>query len=58
MAVQEAIRFYAKILGAENLDIDRVIEDLDLPAIISKNFNMLSQGQKKRVSIARTLYRH
>ncbi len=42
------------MLGAENSDFDRVIEDLDLSATSSKNFNMLSQGQEKRVTITRT----
>ena len=57
LTVIEAIRFYAKIEGASENDIDRVTAQLDLKGLLTKRFSQLSQGQKKRVSIARIFLR-
>ncbi|MDR2202892.1 MAG: ABC transporter ATP-binding protein [Nitrososphaerota archaeon] len=53
MSVRDALRFYAGILGAGEADVDRVIDLLKLGELSAKRFGQLSQGQKKRVSVAR-----
>jgi ABC-2 type transport system ATP-binding protein len=53
MSVINALRFYAGILGAGEADVDRVIDLLKLGELSAKRFGQLSQGQKKRVSVAR-----
>jgi ABC-2 type transport system ATP-binding protein len=53
MNVVNALRFYANIAGATEADVNRVIELLDLGELSVKRFGQLSQGQKKRVSVAR-----
>jgi ABC-2 type transport system ATP-binding protein len=52
MTVRDALGFYASIEGG---DVARVIETLDLGPLVDTKVNKLSQGQKKRVSIAKTL---
>jgi len=53
LRVAEALRFYAMVEGATPQDVDRVIRSLALDDLQSRFFSELSQGQKKRVSIAR-----
>ncbi|MCL2134003.1 MAG: ABC transporter ATP-binding protein [Candidatus Bathyarchaeota archaeon] len=53
MSVRDALRFYAGIVGAGEADVDRVIDLLKLGELSVKRFGQLSQGQKKRVSVAR-----
>jgi ABC-2 type transport system ATP-binding protein len=53
MSVRDALRFYAGIVGAGEADVDRVIDLLKLWELSVKRFGQLSQGQKKRVSVAR-----
>ncbi|MDR1992054.1 MAG: ABC transporter ATP-binding protein [Nitrososphaerota archaeon] len=53
MSVRGALRFYAGIVGAGEADVDRVIDLLKLGELSVKRFGQLSQGQKKRVSVAR-----
>jgi len=53
MSVIDALRFYAGIVGAEESDVNRVIDLLKLRELSTKRFGQLSQGQKKRVSVAR-----
>ncbi|MDR2707620.1 MAG: ABC transporter ATP-binding protein [Nitrososphaerota archaeon] len=53
MSVLNALRFYAGIIGASEADIDKVIGMLGLSDLVAKRFGQLSQGQKKRVSVAR-----
>jgi len=53
MNVVNALRFYANIAGATETDVNRVLDLLDLRALSTKRFGQLSQGQKKRVSVAR-----
>ena len=52
MTVREALDFYASIEGG---DVTRVMATLDLVALADTKVPSLSQGQKKRVSIAKTL---
>jgi len=53
MNVTNALRFYANIAGATDADVTRVIDLLNLKDLSTKRFGQLSQGQKKRVSVAR-----
>lgn len=53
MNVVNGIRFYADVEGATEADVQRAIGLLDLKELAGMRFNQLSQGQKKRVSVAR-----
>jgi ABC-2 type transport system ATP-binding protein len=53
LRVEEALRFYATVEGATPADVERVIKNLGLEELRNSFFSTLSQGQKKRVSIAR-----
>ena len=53
MNVSEGLRFYAGVQGAGQDAVDRVTRLLDLEEFEGMRFNQLSQGQKKRVSVAR-----
>ncbi|ACP56426.1 ABC transporter ATP-binding protein [Saccharolobus islandicus] len=50
MTVREALNFFSKVLGG---DPDRVIEEFKLSELLDKKIADLSQGQKKRVAIAK-----
>ncbi len=52
MTVRDALGFYASIEGG---DVPKVIETLSLGPLVDSKVSKLSQGQKKRVSIAKTL---
>ncbi len=52
MTVRDALGFYASIEGG---DVPKVIETLSLGPLVESKVSKLSQGQKKRVSIAKTL---
>ena len=54
MTVRRALDFYAKIEGG---DADEVITLLNLEELVDKKVSDLSQGQKKRVSIAKVFLR-
>ncbi len=51
--VEEALRFYATVQGASEPDVARVVRLLDLGELRGRFFSELSQGQRKRASIAR-----
>jgi ABC-2 type transport system ATP-binding protein len=51
--VEEALSFYATVEGVGKREIERVIQMLGIQDIRTRFFSELSQGQKKRVSIAR-----
>lgn len=53
MTVGEALRFYAQIEGATQEDIERVVSQLELTKLFGRRLAQLSQGQRKRVSVAR-----
>ncbi len=53
MRVVEALQFYAGIEGAGREDVDRVVDLLQLRDLSERRYGQLSQGQKKRVSVAR-----
>jgi ABC-2 type transport system ATP-binding protein len=54
MTVSQALRFYANLEGG---DPNRVLEELNLQELANKKISDLSQGQKKRVSIAKVFLR-
>ncbi len=53
MKVIEALDFYARIEGASGNDLDRVCNTLSIGELRGKRLSQLSQGQRKRVSVAR-----
>ena len=53
MKVEDGLRFYADVEGGGEEDVKRVIDLLDLRQLAGLRFTQLSQGQKKRVSVAR-----
>ncbi len=57
MRVIDALRFYATIDKVGDDSVNRVLDLLELQDLKLKYFNQLSQGQKKRVSIARIFLR-
>ncbi len=57
MRVREALRFYATIEGVGDDAVARALQLLDLEQLQDQYFGQLSQGQKKRVSVARIFLR-
>ena len=57
MKVKDALRFYANVEKGGEEDVKRVISMFDLEDLNQKYFSQLSQGQKKRVSVARIFLR-
>jgi ABC-2 type transport system ATP-binding protein len=53
LKVEESLRFYATVQGASEQDVERVVRLLGLEELRRKFFSELSQGQRKRASIAR-----
>ncbi len=53
LRVDEALRFYASVQHAGRDDVERVLRLLEIDGLRHRYFAELSQGQKKRVSIAR-----
>jgi ABC-2 type transport system ATP-binding protein len=53
LRVEEALRFYASVEGANQADVDRVVKLLEIAPLRDRFFSQLSAGQRKRVSIAR-----
>jgi len=53
LRVDEALQFYSKVQGVSGRDVERVIGLLSLGDLRHRFFSELSQGQRKRVSIAR-----
>ncbi|MEM3671271.1 MAG: ABC transporter ATP-binding protein, partial [Thermoprotei archaeon] len=57
MRVGEGLEFYAKMNGTTPQGLEGVVELLNLGELYSKTFSSLSQGQRKRVSVARIFLR-
>ncbi len=53
LRVEEALKFYATVEGVGDSDVERVVQMLGIQELRTRFFSELSQGQKKRVSIAR-----
>lgn len=54
-SVRETMNLFATIQGAGNEKVEHITKFLDITNLMDKNFQGLSQGQKKRVSLAKTL---
>lgn len=57
MRVSEALRFYSTIMGSSEEDVSRVVQSLGISDLVGKWFNPLSEGQRKKVALARSLLR-
>jgi ABC-2 type transport system ATP-binding protein len=53
LRVEDALEFYAGVEGVTSREVDKVVHLLGLEELRGRFFSELSQGQKKRVSIAR-----
>jgi ABC-2 type transport system ATP-binding protein len=53
LRVEEALRFYATVEGVGPAEVERAVRLLGIEELRGRFFSELSQGQKKRVSIAR-----
>jgi ABC-2 type transport system ATP-binding protein len=53
LRVEEALRFYATVEGVTAREVEKVVRLLGIQELRGRFFSELSQGQKKRVSIAR-----
>ena len=57
MSVQEIIDLFAKLMEADEDEKERTVKLLGLEDLMGKSYVSLSQGQKKRVSLAKCLLR-
>lgn len=57
LRVEEALRFYAAVENVASDAIERVVRLLEIEELRGRFFSELSQGQKKRVAIARVFLR-
>jgi ABC-2 type transport system ATP-binding protein len=55
LTVRENLRYFARVLGAPASDVDRVVEEVDLPDHADAVTARLSGGQQARVSLAAAL---
>lgn len=57
MSVREIINLFAKLMEANDDEKERTVKLLELGDLMDKSYVSLSQGQKKRVSLAKCLLR-
>lgn len=57
MKVMDALNFYADILGSGQEEVKRVVQYIGIEDLMNKWFNPLSEGQRKKVALARSLLR-
>ena len=55
MTVGSALKFFGRVEGVSDETVNEVIEKFGLKKILLQNYLNLSQGQRKRVSIAKSL---
>lgn len=55
MTVRQIMNFYGRVEGASEDEIDEIIENYDLKDLLKKTTQDLSQGQRKRVALAKCL---
>lgn len=55
MTVNNALRFFAGVEGATSEMLKTVIDEFELTGLLGRNVQTLSQGQRKRVSLAKCL---
>lgn len=52
LSVRSNVRYFARVLGAGNADVDRVIDAVDLRDFAGHRVGQLSGGQRSRVSLS------
>lgn len=57
LRVEETLRLYGAVEGADETDVDRVLRLLEIESLRARFISELSAGQKKRVAIARIFLR-
>ena len=55
LTVGENLRYFARVMGARAVDVDRVIDEVDLRSHVDVITGRLSGGQEARVSLAAAL---
>ncbi len=55
MKVREIMEMFAKLMEASQPQMDQAIDRMELTELLDKSYISLSQGQKKRVSIAKCM---
>lgn len=55
LSVQENLRYFARLLGAQEADVVRSLDDVELTPIAKRRVGVLSGGEKSRVSLALAL---
>ncbi len=52
LTVRENLRYLARVLGAGRADVDRVVAEVDLAHAVERRVQVLSGGERSRVSLA------
>jgi ABC-2 type transport system ATP-binding protein len=52
LSIRDNVRYFAKVLGAPDSDVHRVLADVDLHDVAGQRVGQLSGGQRSRVSLA------
>jgi ABC-2 type transport system ATP-binding protein len=52
LSIRDNVRYFAKVLGAPDSDVHRVLADVDLDDVAGQRVGQLSGGQRSRVSLA------
>ncbi len=52
LSIVENLRYFARLLGARNGDVEQALHDVDLHAIADRRVGVLSGGERSRVSLA------
>ncbi len=55
MTVQAALRFFGRVEGVSDEVVNGVVERFNLKKLLPRSYQNLSQGQRKRVSLAKSL---
>ncbi|MHB8358394.1 MAG: ATP-binding cassette domain-containing protein [Thermoplasmataceae archaeon] len=49
------MKFFGKVEGVSSEEVGKIIEEFNLGELLDKNIQSLSRGQRKRVSLAKSL---
>jgi ABC-2 type transport system ATP-binding protein len=52
LSIAENLRYFARLLGTANGDVERALDDVDLTRIADRRVGVLSGGERSRVSLA------
>lgn len=55
LSIAENLRYFARLLGAPESDVDRVLGEVDLAPIADRRVGVLSGGERSRASLAAAL---